>query len=103
MRSSITFVTFFAVFFGLGNGLSYMASLQCVWKYYPHNKGMAGGIVLSAIGVGSFLFSQISSRMINPNNIEPTLEVKTGRVNTFYYKADIVHNFPHTLRLLAVI
>lgn len=73
MKSSISFVFFFAVFFGIGNGLSYMASLQCVWKYYPNSKGTAGGIILSAIGVGSFIFSQLSSHMINPANLEPTL------------------------------
>ncbi len=57
MKHSVLFVFFFSVFFGIGNGLSYMASLQCVWNYYPRNKGCAGGGILSAIGVGSFLFS----------------------------------------------
>ena len=101
MRHSVPFVFFFAVCFGLGNGLSYMAGLQSAWRYYPRRKGCAGGVVLSAIGVGAFLFSQLSSFLINPANRQPTLEVKLGKFSSFYYKGEIVKTFPSALRTLA--
>ena len=75
-KSKLAFIIFYGGFHGIGDGFGYMAPVQCAWKYYPNWKGLAGGIIISAFGVGAFIFSQIATLIINPHNLEPNISVK---------------------------
>lgn len=55
--------------FGLATGFVYLAILRNVWNYFPANKGIAGGMVLSAYGLSSVIFTSIADALINPNGV----------------------------------
>lgn len=50
---------------GFGMGLSYSTTLSCVQKWYPEKKGLATGLVVASLGVGSFFFAPIIESLIN--------------------------------------
>jgi hypothetical protein len=57
--------------FVLNNGLAYFAACNEAWKYFPDKPGLASGIILAGIGGGSFFFDNISTALINPNDLQP--------------------------------
>jgi len=63
------FFLLYAVGFGVGKGFLYPAPLNAGWSHLPARKGFVSGIVVSGMGVGAFLFSLITKRVINPDNI----------------------------------
>ena len=62
------------------------------WKYFPNNKGLAGGIVLAGFGFGAFTFNFVSTAIVNPNNIKPN--------SKGYFPPEVADNVPHMLRIL---
>ena len=38
-------------------------------RWFPNNKGMAMGIVVGGFGGGAFIFNQIQTAILNPDNI----------------------------------
>ena len=40
-------------------------------RWFPNNKGMAMGIVVGGFGGGAFVFNQIQTAILNPDNIAP--------------------------------
>lgn len=84
---------------GLGCGTCYMVPLVCAWEYFPEKKGLMTGIIIGSYGFGSFFFSLISTKLVNPTGADPTIE--DGNI-TFYdsYVADRV---PFMIRTLVYI
>ena len=46
-------------------------------RWFPNNKGMAMGIVVGGFGGGAFVFNQIQTAILNPDNIAPAGEYFT--------------------------
>ena len=40
-------------------------------RWFPNNKGMAMGVVVGGFGGGAFVFNQIQTAILNPDNIAP--------------------------------
>jgi hypothetical protein len=40
----------------------------CSWEWFPDNKGLVGGLILSGYGFGAFVFGFISTAIVNPDN-----------------------------------
>ena len=40
-------------------------------RWFPNNKGMAMGIVVGGFGGGAFVFNQIQTAILNPDNLSP--------------------------------
>ena len=40
-------------------------------RWFPHNKGMAMGVVVGGFGGGAFVFNQIQTAILNPDNTSP--------------------------------
>lgn len=70
MTNFWAFVFFYGAFSGLGCGINYFVPMVCAWDYFPERKGMITGILVGAYGLGSFIWAQISTRIVNPNNEE---------------------------------
>ena len=86
----------------MGNGLSYMVPVQCAWNYYPQKRGLAGGLIISAFGIGAFIFSEVTTVLINPHNKDPTHKIERGHVQDFYYDHDIADRFPSVMRYMCI-
>ena len=64
--------------FGCGIGLGFLPLVTISWKYFPEHKGALSGIILACYGSGSFMWSAIADKIINPKGEKP--------VNGYYPK-----------------
>lgn len=55
----------FGAMMSLGNGAAYGAIVATAVKWYPERRGMAGGVVVSALGLGTVLIAPLAQRMID--------------------------------------
>ena len=80
---------------GVGSGLSNITYMRNCWKYFPQNKGLVNGIVISSTGLASsFLTILADFIIINPNG-EETL-------NGFYPK-NVADNVEKYIKIIAAI
>ncbi len=84
---------------GLGCGTCYMVPLVCAWEYFPEKKGLMTGIIIGAYGFGSFFFSLISTKLVNPTGANPTIQV--GDIT--FYDANVADRVPYMIRTLVYI
>ena len=54
--------------YGIGIGFCYFAPLACGWEWLPDHKGFVTGTILGAKGFGAFVFSFVSTGIVNPEN-----------------------------------
>lgn len=69
-QSFFQFTIIFGVGYGFCNGIAYTVPLKICWDLYPERKGMVSGVIICGFGVGSFIFSFISTMLVNPLNIK---------------------------------
>jgi MFS transporter, OFA family, oxalate/formate antiporter len=48
---------------GIGAGMAYITPLSMVTKWFPDKKGLAGGLVAAAFGLGAFVYNQCIPRL----------------------------------------
>ena len=48
---------------GIGAGMAYITPLAMVTKWFPDKKGLAGGLVAGAFGLGAFIYNQVVPRI----------------------------------------
>ena len=62
----------FALIFGLGSGILigiiYILPIAHCHQYFPKKKSSVSAIIISASGIGTFIFALIAFDTINPNN-----------------------------------
>jgi MFS family permease len=95
-----TFVTLYGLLGGLGNGITYMMPLVCVWEHFPNSKGLMTGIVVGSYGLGSFIFNRLSTDLVNPTNGNATIVIDE---DTKYYEPYIANRVPMMLRTIVLI
>jgi len=49
---------------GLGTGFAYAACLSCLQKWFPHRRGLATGLAVSAFGFSTVIFSPVSKLLM---------------------------------------
>ena len=91
----------YCVLNGLGCGMCYFVALICAWEWYPHRKGLVTGLTLGGYGFGSFIFCQISTRLVNPNNTNASIYVEENNVT--YFDASVADRVPYMIRTLVYI
>jgi MFS transporter, OFA family, oxalate/formate antiporter len=48
---------------GIGAGMAYITPVSMIIKWFPDRKGLAGGLVAGAFGLGAFLYNQCIARL----------------------------------------
>lgn len=86
----LTFTLMFAGCFGCCNGLMYTIPLKICWDYFPERKGMVSGTIICGFGLGSFIFSFLSTVLTNPNNSSANHEVD----GLIYYDQEVASRVP---------
>ena len=69
------FLFFYACMSGIGCGMNYFIPLVCAWEHFPQRKGLCTGIIVGAYGIGSFIFTRVSTRIVNPNDLQATISI----------------------------
>lgn len=59
----------FGVSYGIGSGISWSPAIVCVIRWFPNNKALMCGVMMSATACGSIIFSMMQTNIINPNNV----------------------------------
>ena len=55
--------------FPAGIGMVYWIPLICAWEWFPDRKGMISGMIIGGAGFGPFIFSFVSTAIVNPDNV----------------------------------
>ena len=68
-------------------------------RWFPHNKGMAMGVVVGGFGGGAFIFNQIQTAILNPDNTSPQVSSAVYQLiftqikcTTIYFWSQCHHN-----------
>jgi len=86
------FFFLYGIGFGINNGIAYVIPISNCWKYYPNSKGLIGGIIVSGVGMGTFIFNLLSTYLVNPNS-------ENADVNGLF-DSDVANNVPYMIRIL---
>ena len=86
---------------GLGTGVCYFVPLVCGWEYFPQKKGIVTGMILAGYGFSSFIFSQVSTALANPNHENPDVEAEGTDIT--FYGSSVTDRVPYMLQTLATI
>jgi len=62
----------------LGQGIALIPTMTIGMRWFPNHKGMAMGVVVGGFGGGAFIFNQIQTAILNPDNINPEGEYFTN-------------------------
>ena len=105
ISSFITNFTLFIIFYGcigaLGCGVCYMAALVVSWEHFPERKGLVTGVIDGGYGLGSLAYVQIARAVVNPDNLEATID--SGQKDLKYFDDRVAKNVPLMLRILSLI
>ena len=89
------------VLFGIGLGLSYSAPISCSVRWMPLRKGLVTGIIVAGFGAGSFIFGLISTRLVNPYQINIA---STGSSDGYFSPdSDVVNRVPLMFAILSIL
>ena len=86
---------------GIGCGTCYFVALICAWEWYPNKKGLVTGLTLGGYGFGSFIFAQISTKLVNPNSDNPSIYDEKNDVT--YFDQSVADRVPFMIRTLVFI
>ena len=84
MDSFAAFVTLYVIGFGFQNFV-YMVPIHHGWLWFPDNPGLVSGIIIGGYGFGAFIFDNVATKVINPDNLEPD--------SSGYYPASVTDRF----------
>ncbi|XP_021364599.1 uncharacterized protein LOC110457591 [Mizuhopecten yessoensis] len=66
----LTVLTYGAMF-GFGVGIAYATPMGCGMKWLPDKRGLVNGLVVAGFGGGAFIFDQVQTAYLNPDNLAP--------------------------------
>ena len=69
------FFVVYAVFVGMGYGLTYFLAVESAWSYFPEKKSLVSGIVLSCYSLGAVSAATYSAFIVNPSNESASIEI----------------------------
>ena len=96
------YLAFYCLMNGLGCGMCYMVPLICGWEWFPTSKGLVTGCTLGGYGFGSFIFSQVSTKLVNPDNKQADVSDPENPDITFY-GPEVADRVPYMIQTLVYI
>ncbi|XP_046325954.1 oxalate:formate antiporter-like [Haliotis rufescens] len=100
----------YGVINGAGKSIAYPGAVKCALKWFPNRSGLVTGIIICGIGFGTFVFNQVITAFINPDNLSPDETIKD---DLYFTQGSLLDRVPYcflmlggvytTIQLLAVI
>lgn len=97
-----TYLPLYCLLNGLGCGMNYLVPLICGWEWFPERKGLVSGLTLGGYGFGSFIFSLISTKLVNPEGKSAEIEDPNNK-DVKFFTPDVADRVPMMLRTLVYI
>jgi MFS family permease len=86
---------------GIGCGMCYFVALICGWEHYPNRKGLVTGCILAGYGFSSFIFSLLSTKLVNPDGKDAEIPGPTPDVN--FFEPVVADRVPYMIQTLCYI
>lgn len=96
----MAFVASYGMMSGIGCGMNYFVPLVCCWEWFPQKKGLITGIIVGSYGIGTFIFVQVATWIVNPDNEQTSIEISSI---LSYFDESIASRVPTMLRILCLI
>lgn len=64
-QSFSTFALMFGLAPGIIIGILYIYPIAHCYQYFPHKRTLIGGLIISASGIGTFIFAMMAFNTIN--------------------------------------
>jgi len=68
-KTLLAFVLSYGVLFGLGVGIAYQQPFMTGNRWFPTQKGMVTGSVVTGMGASAFLFNILATKLVNPDGL----------------------------------
>lgn len=85
----------YGVISSIGQNLAIIPTLTVPMMWFPNNKGLVSGIVVSGFGIGAFIFNQIQTKLVNPDNVAVADD-------GYFHDAAVLSRVPQLLHLLGL-
>jgi len=95
--SVLLLIIFGGVIQGISTGLSYMPPMSLAMQWFPGRKGLISGCITSGFGFGAFLFTNVETLYLNPNNTK--INATTG----YFDDPQLLNRVPSLFLVLAAI
>ncbi|XP_070207035.1 uncharacterized protein [Littorina saxatilis] len=82
---------------GIAQGVLYPAGVKLTMQWFPHRKGLVGGVTMAGYGGGAFIWNQVVTRWINPHNLQPD---SAEGDNVFFTQPEVLGQVPTCYLLL---
>ncbi|XP_046552621.1 oxalate:formate antiporter-like [Haliotis rubra] len=87
----------YGVLNGAGKSMAYPGAVKCALKWFPNRSGLVTGIIISGIGFGTFVFNQVVTAFINPDNVSPD---ETIQDDLYFTQSSLLDRVPYSFLLL---
>ena len=81
--------------------MCYMVPLICGWEWFPNNRGLVTGVTLGGYGFGSFIFAQVSTQLVNPDNLSTDPNLTDGNID--FFDPVVADRVPYMIQTLVYI
>jgi len=95
MKSWWVFYIIYAYGFSTGIGLVYSIPVVLGWEWFPKRKGLISGLIIGAYGFGAFIFSFVTTALVNPDNLSPDPVTK-------YFTKEVTKNTRHMFDIMVL-
>jgi len=83
-----------------GQNIALIPTLTTGMKWFPNNKGLAMGLVVGGFGGGAFVFNNIQTVILNPDNVDVA---RTGPDEGYFIDEGLLSRVPNLLLILGAI
>ena len=80
-----------------GQNIALIPTLTTGMKWFPQNKGIAMGCVVGGFGGGAFVFNNIQTAILNPDNVSPAT---SGPDEGYFTDEELLSRVPNLLLIL---
>ena len=80
-----------------GQNIALIPTLTTGMKWFPQNKGIAMGCVVGGFGGGAFVFNNIQTAILNPDNVSPAT---SGPDEGYFTNEELLARVPSLLLIL---
>ncbi|KAK7104941.1 hypothetical protein V1264_019578 [Littorina saxatilis] len=90
-RSFLATVMVYGVLQGVAIAVIFPAAVKLSLSWFPHSMGLVSGVVMAGFGGGAFIWNQIVTNWINPDNLQPDEEIGE---NLYFTQLEVLQRVP---------
>jgi hypothetical protein len=89
----------FGVLNGITQGLTFILPVYIGWQYFPGKEGIISGIIFAGYGLGSFFYTYLAVKFVNPDGVEAREDI--GQPDFKPFSIELSSRVPQFFRVLS--